>query len=673
MTTAIIDGLSDQSASAQQIVACRYAARCGGACRHFSSAVLEPEVFADMACVLRHRRRDALWFILATALAVLLSFWLTYGWTVRQQLDTLKTLGGQRLQQSITRLDKETNKFGILPLTIAGDSNVVAFMSAPDNTPDAVMAMNTYLARLNLAAGTLQTFLINARGHIISSSNWQEQTSFIGREISYRPYFQNARPGEITSYYAIGTTGNAAGYFLATEIEKDGHRIGVVAVKIDLAQIGDDWVSGSERPMLMYDANNIVVLSSRKDWAYHSLGPLAPEKVAELNRTQQYNQHIFASLDWHTSPPMDDGSTLVTVRDHNSAHAYLATARFVPNVSMTVAVLSDYTAVPRQALERGVIVACVLVLAALCLYIAHQRRLVLRERLLARDALQEAYRHLERQFSERSQQLRTANTELRHEVKERIYAAKRLETVQNELIRTENLAVIGQLSAGLVHEINQPLAALSTLSENAVRFLERNDTSTVRHNLERICDLVQRMGMITGQLRSFARRTDGEAETVNIKHSIENAVLLLNHRTQKAKIDIVVHHPSPPIHVLVDPIRLEQVLVNLISNALDALHGNGEGKIEIRTFADDDHATIEVADNGHGLSASVMEKLFEPFFTTKKTSGLGLGLAISQDIIRRFGGDLSATNGENGGAVFRIQLRMAPAQQSTKFQETLHA
>lgn len=673
MTMPITDGLCDEIANTQQIVACRYASRCGGACRHFNSAVLEPDVFADMACVLRHRRFDALCFILATASLVLVSFWLTYVWTVNQQLETLKTLGDQRLQQSITRLDKETNKFGILPLTLALDSNVVAFLNTPDNSSDSVLAMNKYLARLNLAAGTLQTFLIDPHGRILSSSNWEEKTSFIGRDISYRPYFQNARPGKTTSYYAIGTTGNAAGYFLATEIEKDGRRIGVVAVKIDLEQIGDDWVSGTERPMLMYDANNIIVLSSRKDWAYHSLGALAPEKVAELNHTQQYNQHIFASLDWQALPAMDDGSALVKVTDQNSTHTYLATARFVPNVSMTVAVLSDYTAVPRQALERGVIVACIMVLAALCLYIAHQRRLVVRERLLARDALQEAYRHLERQFSERSQQLRVANMELRREVKERIQAAKRLENVQNELIRTENLAVIGQLSAGLVHEINQPLAALSTLSENAVRFLERNDTSTVRHNLQRICDLVQRMGMITGQLRSFARRTDGEMETVNIKHSIENALLLLNHRTQKAKVEIVVHRQSQPIHVLVDPIRLEQVLVNLISNALDALHGNGEGKIEVRAVADDDHATIEVADNGHGLSAAVMEKLFEPFFTTKKTSGLGLGLAISQDIIRRFGGDLSAANGENGGAIFRIQLRLAPAKDSTKFQETLHA
>lgn len=657
----------------KRIIACRYASRCGGACHRFDSAVLEPAVFAEMGCVLRHRRRDAFWFMLATAFAAILAFWITYAWTVRQQLDSLKALGDVRLQQSITRLDRETNKFGILPLSIALDGNVVEFLTASDKDPAAALTMNTYLARLNLAAGTLQTFLIDTSGHIVASSNWAENTSFIGRDISYRPYFQNAKPGKTTGYYAIGTTGNAAGYFLATGIEKNGHRVGVVAVKIDIEQLRDDWASGTERPMLMYDANNIIVLSSRKDWAYHSLGSLAPDKVAELNRTQQYNRHIFASLDWQTRAPMDDGSYLVSVSDEKGARTYLADARYVPNMSMTVSVLSDYTIVTRQAIERAVIVAIIMIILALSIYIAYQRRLTVQERLLARDALQDAYNHLERQFEDRSQQLRVANTELRHEVKERIQAAERLENVQNELIRTENLAVIGQLSAGLVHEINQPLAALSTLSENAVRFLELNDTSTVRHNLQRICDLVRRMGMITGQLRSFARRTDGEIEIVDVKHSIENALLLLSHRTQKEKVQIMVHRQCQAVDVLVDPVRLEQVLVNLISNALDALNGNGESQIDISARLENDKAIIEVADNGHGLSAPVLEKLFEPFFTTKKTSGLGLGLAISQDIIRRFGGDLTATNGENGGAVFCITLRAAHPRSSATSQEKLHA
>jgi C4-dicarboxylate-specific signal transduction histidine kinase len=663
----------DQTAPFRRTVACRYAARCGGACQQFDVAIFEPGKFTTMSCVLHHRRRDAIWFSIATAIVTLLTFWAVYTLAVQQQLADFKQLGDQRLEHSIARLNREIDKFGIIPLTIALDSNVPEFFNVGAGDQAAVQAMNQYLTRLNLAAGTLQTFLIDTNGQVISSSNWADKDSFIGRKIAYRPYFQNARPGKIYGYYAIGTTGDAAGYYLATELVKDGHRIGVVAVKIDLEQLGDDWAAGFERPMLMYDANNVVVLSSRKDWTYRSLGPISPDKMIELNSTQQYNRHIFASLDWQASAPMQDHSAFIKVTEGKQSRTYLADTRFLPNVSMTLSVLSDYTALTQQAGEQAATVAIVIVLGALFLYIAHQRRLVIQERLLARDALQEAYNHLERQFEHRSQQLRDANTELRHEVQERVQAAKRLENVQNELIRTENLAVIGQLSAGIVHEINQPLAALSTLSENSVRFLELNDTSTVRHNLQRICDLVRRMGMITGQLRSFARRTDGEAEVVDVQHSIETTLLLLSHRTHKENIAIVVKPAAQSVQVLVDPVRLEQVLVNLISNAMDALHGNGEARIDIGARLEGDKAIIDVADNGHGLSAPVLEKLFEPFFTTKKTSGLGLGLAISQDIIRRFGGELEAFNGSNGGAVFRITLNPVSQLQCALPREIEHA
>jgi two-component system C4-dicarboxylate transport sensor histidine kinase DctB len=215
----------------------------------------------------------------------------------------------------------------------------------------------------------------------------------------------------------------------------------------------------------------------------------------------------------------------------------------------------------------------------------------------------------------------------------------------------------------LAHEINQPLAALSTLSENAIRFLELNDTGTVKHNLGRICDLVRRMGVLTGQLRSFARRTDGEVEPVNLELSVESAIALLGHRLKKENVQVALLKPAHPVQAMADGVRLEQVLVNLISNAMDALSGNGEPKVGIAFFQEGDRAIIEVTDNGHGLSAEVLARLFEPFFTTKKTSGLGLGLAISQDIIRGFGGDLTAANRDCGGAMFRIVLPAAPTKE----------
>lgn len=662
MATATIGKVSGADAGARTIP-CRYAGRCGGACREFRGDVLDPAIFAELDCVAYHRRRGVLVFLLVAFAAAAVGFWLAFTFDQRQGLAELKTFGDEQLHRWSARLEREIDKFGILPLTVAMDRDVISFLTAPDQS-EKRDALSAYLARLNIAAGTQQVFVIDTKAEVVASSNWQDAKSFVGRNISYRPYYRDAVPGRVTGYYAIGTTGNAPGYYLATEVEENGRRVGVVAVKIDLEQLESDWLNGTAEPILMTDANDIVVLSSREDWKYRSLGPLDPKKIEQMNETQQYNRHIVEPLVWQAAGGAGDGRGFIVTGDRSGTRTYLADSRYLPNVAMTLTVLSDTTGVSVRAAERATVAAVLILLVALSVRIVNQRRLATRERLLARDALQEAYNYLERQFEERNRQLRSTNEELRHEVVERIKAARRLKSFQDEMIRTENLAVIGQLSAGLAHEINQPLAALSTLSENAVRFLELNDTSTVRHNLERICDLVRRMGVLTGQLRSFARRTDGELGPVDLHHSIDSAVALLGHRIKKEKVDLVVHKPQQPITAMGDAVRLEQVLVNLISNAMDALTGNGEPRIEITAGRDGAWAVIDVVDNGHGLSHTVMDRLFEPFFTTKKTSGLGLGLAISQDIVRRFGGDLTAANTAAGGARFRVSLRPVDASEN---------
>ncbi len=661
VTVATLENI-DSTSFSLRTVPCRYAAQCRGACQHFGDKMLDPAIFTDMECVRRERRRSMLIFLIIAMLLTTFGFLAVYAWAERRGRAELTTFGDDQLHFAITRLEREIGKYGILPLTLAMDRDVGAFMVA-SNRAGRLDAMGNYLARFNAAAGTMQAYLIGPDGVVIASSNWKDPTSFVSRNISYRPYFQDAKAGTVTGYYGIGTTGNKPGYYLATAVESGGRRVGVVAIKIDLEQLENDWLSGTDQLMLMTDSNRVVVLSSRKEWKYHSLGTLAPQKLEELNQTQQYNRHVMDALSWQSSSPDAESGVFVTVEDTAGAHTYLANTRFVPAVAMDLTVLADYASVKSRATERATIAAILILLAVLCVRIANQRRLAMQERLLAREALQEAYNHLKRQFEDRNRQLRVTNEDLRHEVAERIEAAKRLQNFQDELIHTENLAVIGQLSAGLAHEINQPLAALSTLSENAVRFLELNDTGTVRHNLERICDLARRMGVLTGQLRSFARRTDGETGPVDVERSIESAVALLSHRIKKEHVQIVVERPVHLIEAYGDAVRLEQVLVNLISNAMDALHGNGEPRIDIHARIEDEWAVIEVADNGHGLSGPVMEKLFEPFFTTKKTSGLGLGLAISQDIIRRFGGDLTAANGDNGGAFFRVTLRAVKAEE----------
>jgi phosphoglycerate-specific signal transduction histidine kinase len=290
------------------------------------------------------------------------------------------------------------------------------------------------------------------------------------------------------------------------------------------------------------------------------------------------------------------------------------------------------------------------------------------ERDAARLALEKSNEVLEEKVEARSAELLAANQSLQAEIVERTQAVQRLKAMQEEMIRTENLAVIGQLSAGVAHELNQPLAALSTLSDNALRFFDRGDHATVRFNLERIGHLVERMGELTGHLRSFARRSTGGVEAVDVGRSIDNALALLAHRVAREPSRVVLEPPPAPIAVRANAIRIEQILVNLVGNAFDATRGAADPTITIAWTAQDGRAVVRVADNGVGLTPEMETRVFEPFFTTKTTGdglGLGLGLAISADIARSFGGTLTAAGTPEGGAVFTLDLPLSDEARPT--------
>ena len=282
------------------------------------------------------------------------------------------------------------------------------------------------------------------------------------------------------------------------------------------------------------------------------------------------------------------------------------------------------------------------------------------ERDLARAALERAKEDLEEKVELRSGELRTANAALQVEVQERIQANRQLKAMQDEMIRNENLAVIGKFSAGIAHELNQPLAALATLSQNTVRFLELGEGETARQNLERIVHLVDRMGILTTRLRSFARRTGAEREVIDIGRSLENALTLVGHRRDRDRMRIEVRPPKAPVRVHANTVRIEQILVNVVSNAFDATREVTDAHMVVAWHRVGERAVLTVEDNGPGFAPDVLPHIFEPFFTTKKNDGgLGLGLAISADIARVYGGSLTAGNAASGGAVFVLDLPVA--------------
>jgi two-component system C4-dicarboxylate transport sensor histidine kinase DctB len=264
---------------------------------------------------------------------------------------------------------------------------------------------------------------------------------------------------------------------------------------------------------------------------------------------------------------------------------------------------------------------------------------------------------LKTQVDERTRDLSESNASLQTEIDGHRHTEARLRTTQNELVQAGKLAALGQMSAALAHEINQPLAAIRTFMASAKVFARRGDLAQVVSNLDLITDLAERMARITGHLKTFARKSEpGHPVPVQVDRAIDGTLFLLENQIKAAGV-VVDRTVESDLWVLGHAVQLEQVILNLVRNALDAVGDQEHGRITITGQASDSHVQIKVADNGPGIPANQIDQIFDPFFTTKALGkGLGLGLSISYGIVQDFGGQIHARNLPGGGAELTVEL-----------------
>ncbi|NHC06716.1 sensor histidine kinase [Azonexus fungiphilus] len=601
-------------------------------------------------------------FLLLAALVALAGFG-TH--RVAQQLGIaeLQTTGLHRLDLYTASLEREIGKYAFLPGTLGLERDVVELLRNP-RAGALQPAVNNYLEQLNERAGTLSIYVIDAGGRVLASSNWRRDDSFVGEDLSFRPYFRDAMNNGNGRIFGIGTTRGEPGYYLSSRLTDDGRTLGVAVIKVSLEQLEKSWTTG-EAPAMVSDENGVVILGSVADWKFTTLRPLDESTRSAFDQTQQYNRRALKPLGLRELRELDHGARLVSIRNDGPemvtvypvSGRFLAQSRPLPGTPWTLTVFSHLEQVDNIAHSRAAVAVVAAVLLFVFALMLAERRRHLKDRLAAQQALQQAHDELERKVDERTADLSAANYLLQDEIAERIRAERTLRAAQDELVQAGKLAVIGQLSTGIAHELNQPLAALRTLSGNGVRFLDRGDLATTRANLERIAQLVDRMGLITGQLRSFARKSGGRLQPVALDAVVDSALALLEPRLRQAGAEILRALPAAAPRALCDANRLEQVLVNLIGNALDAMAGQPAPCIELSAAAIDGKARLSVRDHGPGLPAETLAHLFEPFYTTKPGSdGLGLGLTISAGIVRDFGGTLTGSNHADGGAVFTLEI-----------------
>ncbi|WP_087689962.1 sensor histidine kinase [Pandoraea sp. PE-S2R-1] len=607
------------------------------------------------------------WMWIAAMLVVSTLFcWLTYALSWQRGVADLRVNAGARVERYAGSLRSTVDRYEFLPYLLSLHPYVHDLLLHPEDRA-VVQRANDYLFDVNQRAKASAAYVIDAKGLALAASNWREKATFVGQEYRFRPYFIDAIGGGLGRFYGVGTTSGEPGYFVSQAILVDGKIQGVVVVKLNLEWFQRAGADASE-PVVVADDHGVVFLSSEPRWQYRALAPLTPEVTAALESTRQYyNQHI-TPLNWSADERLDADGEVVTVRDGRGAgktRRFLAVQRKLGEPDWTLMYFAPLDQVIANARIAAVAAACLAAFTCLLGVAWNQRRQRVRDMLKSRELLQSAYAELGERVAERTADLQSANERLQTEVQERSRTEHELRDAQSELVQASKLVALGQMAAGITHELNQPLSALRSFSDNTRVLLDREEYGAARENLEAIASLTDRMGRITGQLRLFAgraRRGDSEA---SVRRALDNTMMLLRGRMAGIQVTQTFTDGLADVQVACESLRLEQVLINVVGNAIDAVvsvpQPQAQPSIWIDVDADDQWARIYVRDNGPGIAEAHIPRLFEPFFSTKEGGqGMGLGLAISSSIAQENGGQLVARNVPGGGAEFLVTLRRVP-------------
>jgi len=418
---------------------------------------------------------------------------------------------------------------------------------------------------------------------------------------------------------------DAGGYDFAysRRVVANNKTLGVIVVEVDLRKFQSAW-AGISDAVIVSLPNGPIVLATEKTW----IGLPEEEALALRSAPSAIERAIRATHDW-TALPADA---------YVQGRAVMRRELRVPFRGWTMVLFTTYGGIRQRV--NAVLALEIMGFSILFTLAFYQ---------LSRQTLTRALF-----FQQESDDLRQLNLRLQREISERQKVEKNLQVAEQTLAQSSKLAALGEMSAAVSHELNQPLAAMKTYLAGAKLLLQRKRMDEALSSFQRIDDLIGRMGAITRQLKSYARKGGDDLVPVDVRAALNGALEIMEPQLKLRQVSLSTSVPSTPVMILGDQLRLEQVVVNLLRNALDATSMIDTPEIELLLIGGET-ATLTVRDNGEGISD--LDDLFEPFFTTKKPGdGVGLGLAISSGIVSDLGGRLVARNSEQSGAVFEVTL-----------------
>ncbi len=528
--------------------------------------------------------------------------------------ETISSRSEVRLALYVTSLMSELQRNSVVPQLLARDPELIKALEDKDYSGSTARLLS-FVDEIGAASLTL----LDRDGRAVAATEREK----IGQDHRDASYFTDALGFNQTIYT---TTENELGGFdfiYSRRVQVGGQLRGVIMVKVDAPRVENSWVGVSDA-VLVTDRDGMIVMATEPRWR----GLMEEDALSRQSAPSAIERAIRLTQGW-TALPVDA---------YLRGEAVLRRGMQVPHQGWQMVSFTTYASVRERV--NGILALQAMGFAIFLTLIFWSTSRKTASRLIF--------------FQRESAELRALNRRLQREIAEREKVEKTLEVAELTIAQSSKLAALGEMSAAVSHELNQPLAAMKTYLAGARLLLQRERPEEALSSFQRIDDLLERMGALTRQLKSYARKGEEAFEPIDTRAAVSTALALMEPQLKTRSVNIIRTFPNEPVMVLGDRLRLEQVIINLLRNALDATKNATNPTIEI-LLAAGDIISIQIRDNGEGIAE--MDELFEPFYTTKQPGdGVGLGLAISSGIVNDLGGRLTARNAVDGGAIFEVQL-----------------
>ena len=574
--------------------------------------------------LVRARPDRSVWYLRGAFLLILavatITVSVTNNWLTERFTASTKARAELRLALYSGNLQSELQRNSIVPQILARDPTLIGALNSNDFSTS-TQRLISFVEEI----GAASLMLLDREGRTVAATD----RSRLGSQHRLEPYFVEALRQNTTVFTVIRQDAGSYSFSYSRRIESVSEVTGVIVVEVDLAKFESQW-AGISDAVVVSDSTGTIILSTEPRWR----GLTELEAIEREPPQSAIERAIRATADW----------TALPAEAYLGGQAVMRTSDRVPFQGWRIVSYTTYQSVRERV--NGVLALQIMgfaILLALVFYF-----------LSRKNALRVAL------FQRESAELRALNARLQREIAERERVEKTLEVAEQTLAQSSKLAALGEMSAAVSHELNQPLAAMKTYLAGARLLLRRNRADEALASFGRIDGLIERMGAITRQLKSYARKGGEALSPINMGDAVNSSLSMMEPQLRQRQVRIARVLPEDDVFVMGDRVRIEQVMINLLRNALDATKSVDDPEIEI-ILAAGETVTFTVRDNGPGIED--LDSLFEPFYTTKQPGdGVGLGLAISSGIVNDLGGRLTARNAQAGGAVFEMRLPVATGE-----------